>query len=363
MPCLRFASACVTCLGWLATTAAFAQPPKAPPATPQITEKQLETWIKQFPQADTNKDGKLTREEALAYMQVLQKQQAEKAQTSPPTLANVRYGKYARNVLDVWQAQTEKPAPVLINFHGGGFVAGDKSQVQPAPYLRHGVTVVSANYRFIKGDSESAPYPAPMEDGARVVQFVRSKAKEWNIDPERIALTGGSAGAIISLWIAYQDDLAKPDSQDPVERQSTRVSCVVPVAAPTNLDPDYIRKHIGGNPIVHPSIYPLFGAANVMELKSQDKQELIKAASPMTHVTKDDPPTMLMYVSELSQTPLPANTDINTSIHHPQFGVLLKEKLDAAGVENDLLYVGDGRTKVEQMAALQAFLQKHLIGK
>jgi acetyl esterase/lipase len=202
-----------------------------------------------------------------------------------------------------------------------------------------------------------------MLDGARVVQFVRSKAKEWNIDPERIALTGGSAGAIIGLWIAYQDDMAQPDSEDPIERQSTRVSCVVPVAAPTNLDPDYIREQIGGNPIVHPSIYPLFGAANDAELKTKEKQALIKAASPMTHVSKDDPPTMLMYGSELSKTPLPANTDINTSIHHPQFGVLLKQKLDAAGVENDLLYVGDGRTKVEQIAALQAFLQKHLIGK
>jgi acetyl esterase/lipase len=353
----------LTCVGLFAVSLASAQPPQAPKAAPQITDKQLEIWVKQFPDADTNKDGKLTREEALAYMQVLQKKQAAQAKTSPPTHANVKYGKYARNVLDVWQAKSDKPAPVLINFHGGGFVAGDKSQVTPDPYVRQGITVVSANYRFVKGDAESAPYPAPMLDGARVVQFVRSKAKEWNIDPERIALTGGSAGAIISLWIAYQDDMAQPDSEDPIERQSTRVSCVVPVAAPTNLDPDYIREQIGGNPIVHPSIYPLFGAANDAELKTKEKQALIKAASPMTHVSKDDPPTMLMYGSELSKTPLPANTDINTSIHHPQFGVLLKQKLDAAGVENDLLYVGDGRTKVEHIAALQAFLQKHLIGK
>jgi hypothetical protein len=44
------------------------------------------------------------------------------------------------------------------------------------------------------------------------------------------------------MWIAYHDDLAQPDAKDPVERFSTRVSCVLPVAGPTNLDPDYIRK-------------------------------------------------------------------------------------------------------------------------
>lgn len=283
-----------------------------------------------------------------------------KAAPTPPTEANVKYGPYARNVLDFWQAKADKPTPVLINFHGGGFVGGDKSSVNAEPNLKQGISVVSANYRFIKGGPDAASYPAPMLDGARVVQFVRSKAKEWNIDPERVALTGGSAGAVMSLWIAYRDDMAKPDSADPVERQSTRVSCVVPVAAPTNLDPAYIREKIGGNPIVHPSLYPLFGAENEAGLKSPDKQRLIREASPMTHVTKDDPPTFLLYTGNLSKTPLPANTEINTSIHHPQFGVLLKEKLDAAGVENQLVYADDGRSKIEQLTLLVEFMRKNL---
>jgi acetyl esterase/lipase len=337
-----------------------AQDSKQPPGLPQITEKQLEQWLKEYPDADADKNGKLTREEAIAYYLKLQAQQKQK---TAPTQANVKYGTYKRNVLDFWQAKSDKPTPVLIHFHGGGFVAGDKNDANPDPYLQNGISVVSANYRFVKGGDEPAPYPAPMHDGARVVQFIRFKAKEWNIDPNRIALTGGSAGAVMTLWIGYHDDLAKADSDDPVAKLSTRVACLVPIAAPTNLDPDYIRQHIGGNPLVHPSINPFFGVDSEQKLRTADKQRDVKEASPMTHVSKDDPPTFQLYPGELSKTPLPPDTDINTSIHHAQFGVLLKEKLDAAGVPNEIAYADDGRSRAEQLVAVQLFLKKHLLGK
>jgi acetyl esterase/lipase len=343
--------------GLLLSSRGTAQEPKQPPGLPQITEKQLEQWLKEYPAADADKNGKLTREEAIAYYLKLQAQQKKK---TAPTEANVKYGPYKRNVLDFWKAKSDRPTPVLIHFHGGGFVAGDKSDANPDPYVNQGVSVVSANYRFVKGGDEPAPYPAPMHDGARVVQFIRSKAKEWNIDPDRIALTGGSAGAVMTLWIGYHDDLAQAESKDPVARLSTRVACLVPIAAPTNLDPDYIRKEIGGNPLVHPSINPFFGVESEKDLQTAEKQKQVREASPMTHVTKDDPPTFQLYPGELSKTPLPADTDINTSIHHAQFGVLLKEKLDAAGVPNEIAYADDGRSKPEQFAALQSFLKKHL---
>lgn len=335
---------------------AWAQDPKQLPMI-KITEQQLETWLKEYPEADTNKDGKLTREEAIAYYTKLL---AQKAQKPKPTAADVKYGEYRRNVLDFWQAKSEQPTPVLIHFHGGGFVAGDKADANPEPYVKQGISVVSANYRFVKGGDEPAPYPAPMLDGARVVQFIRSQAKEWNIDPDRIALTGGSAGAIMSLWIGYHDDLAKPDSKDPIARLSTRVACLVPIAAPTNLDPVYIRKEIGGNPLVHPSINPFFGVASEKDLQTEEKQRQIREASPMNLVSKDDPPTFQLYPGELTKVPLPPETDINTSIHHAQFGVLLKEKLDSAGVPNEIAYANDGRSKVEQLTALQEFLKKNL---
>jgi acetyl esterase/lipase len=295
----------------------------------------------------------------LAILAGFQGRAAAQQQPAPlePTHADVRYGRFDRNVLDVYQADTREPAPVLIYFHGGGWVGGDKKPVQALPFVRNGVTVIAANYRFTTGHEDAAPYPAPMEDGARVVQFVRSKAKEWNIDPDRIALTGGSAGAVISMWIAYRDDMAEPDSQDPVERFSTRVTCIVPIAGPTTLDPDLILKRVGGNPQIHPALLPFYDVASIDELRNDPaKRKLVADASPITHVSADDPPTFMGYGFPLGGTPLPPDADFNLSIHHPEFGVILKEKLDEVGVENVLQSKDDG----SDPQAMVAFLRKHL---
>jgi len=275
---------------------------------------------------------------------------------SQPTLANVRYGKYDRDFLDVFQVKTAKPAPVLIYFHGGGWLGGDKKDANPDPMLKKGIAVVAADYRFTTGTPDAAPFPAPMLDSARVVQFVRSHAKEWNIDPNRIALTGSSAGAVISMWVAYHEDMAKPKSTDPVERFSTRVTCILPQSGPTTLDPKVILKRIGGNPTITDALLPFFGVRSLRELDTPDKQKLVADASPITHVTKDAPPTFMQYVFPLGGTPLPEDTPINTSIHHSEFGVILKEKLDAVGVENVLQTAGDG----SDPQALWGFLVKHL---
>lgn len=273
-----------------------------------------------------------------------------------PTAADVRYGPYDRDVLDFFRAETAHPAPVLIYFHGGGWLAGDKKGFNATPFLRAGVAVVAVNYRFTAGTPDAAPYPAPMVDSARAVQFVRSKAAEWNIDPRRIALTGSSAGAVISMWIAYRDDMAKPDSADPVERFSTRVTCIVPLAGPTVLDPRQILQRVGGDPSIHPAMLPFFGAKSIAELDEPAMQKLIADASPITHVTRDDPPTFMQYGFPLGGTPLPPETPINTSIHHSEFGRILKEKLDAAGVENVLQTKDDG----SDPGAMREFLLKHL---
>src|SRR5580704_383283 len=115
-----------------------------------------------------------------AFSQAQPKQKAP-----PPTHRDVHYGPHERNVLDFWQAESKQPTPVLVSIHGGGFVAGNKS-VQPQLLkgcLDSGISVAAINYRY----STQAIAPAPFHDGARAVQFLRSKAKEWNIDPQRFA--------------------------------------------------------------------------------------------------------------------------------------------------------------------------------
>src|SRR5205807_10207144 len=93
-------------------------------------------------------------------------------------------------------------------------------------------------YRF----SNQAIAPAPFQDGARAIQFLRSKAKQWHIDPKRVAATGGSAGAGISLWLGFHDDMSDPKSEDTVLRESTRLSCMAVSDGQTSYDPRFIRK-------------------------------------------------------------------------------------------------------------------------
>lgn len=273
-----------------------------------------------------------------------------------PTHQDVRYGRYDRSLLDVYLAGSDAPTPVLINFHGGAWMVGDKSGFDPKPYLEAGISVVSANYRFVAGTPDAAPFPAPMNDCARAVQFVRSRAKEWNIDANRVALTGGSAGAVIDMWIAYHDDMAQPDSADPVERFSTRVTCLLPEAGPTTLDPELILARVGGPKEIHGCLLPFFDIKSLDELKTGEKHRLMEEASPITYVTRDDPPTFLRYPTPLGGTPLPENTNVMYSIHHAEFGAIIKEKLDQAGIENVLQSVGDGKQKDEGMQ----FLKRHL---
>ena len=277
---------------------------------------------------------------------------------APPTLKDVRYGSYERNVLDVYKAQRSTPTPVLIHIHGGGWMGGDKFPYDAAPYLKMGISVVSINYRLIdkRRDKDAAQYPAPMQDCARAVQFVRSQSEEWNIDPDRVALTGGSAGAVNCMWIAFHDDMADPTSADPIERLSTRVTCLVPEAGPTTFDPDLVLSRVGGPKGIHGSYPLMFGVKTLAELKQPEIARQVKDASPLELVSSDDPPTYLNYPTPLGGTPLPENTNVMVSIHHAEFGAMIKEKLDADGVENVLQVVGDGKPKNAKLE----FLKKHL---
>ena len=86
------------------------------------------------------------------------------------------------------------------------------------------------------------PVKACVSDAARALQTIRSKARDWNLDPRRIGATGGSAGACTSLWLALHDDLADPKSSDPIARESSRLTCAAVSGAQTSLDPKELRE-------------------------------------------------------------------------------------------------------------------------
>ena len=288
----------------------------------------LARFLKANPAADTNKDGVLTMKEVRAFNAKRRgRQRRPRQHQTPPTCANVKYGPHERNVIDFWQAKSDSPTPVFVFFHGGGFRAGDKmayNRLLQKLCLDSGISFAAANYRL----SKHALYPAQMHDSARAIQFIRSKAGEWHIDATRIAAHGGSAGSGISLWLAFHDDLADPNSEDPVARQSSRLTCAVAMGMQSTYDPREIKKVVPGKAYSHPALKQLHGLPDDWDWDTAEIDEALSAtlkdSSPITHLTKDDPPTFLFHHERSERI---------GDIHHPNFGRHLKKAMDELEIE------------------------------
>jgi len=245
-----------------------------------------------------------------------------------PSYRDVAYGPYERNKLDFWQAESQSPTPVVFYIHGGGWINGSKEQ-NKGPYLTlldDGVSYVSINYRLAVGENS---LPCSLLDAARALQFVRSKATEWNIDPDRIIASGGSAGGCTSLWLACHDDLANPASEDPVERESTRLLAAAVISAQSTIDAKLIEQRIGKSAASHGMIWKTVGAQSPDELMKnwEEYKELALACSPLSYLSADDPP---VYMSYSNDKPLPVASG---GIHHAEFGRIFKAAADSLGID------------------------------
>ncbi|HUY88641.1 MAG TPA: alpha/beta hydrolase [Pirellulales bacterium] len=282
---------------------------------------------------------------------------AEEAPSLAPTYADVPYGLHERNVLDFWKAEGDGPRPLLVYIHGGGWIGGDKKQNNAAaiirPFLDKGISYAAINYRL----TGEAPLPAPVYDAARAIQFLRSKAADWNINTKRIALTGGSAGACTSMWLLLHDDLADPQAKDPVLRESTRVCAAAVVAGQTSIDPKVIEGWLGPNVLKHRMINMAVGEPTIEgALANYDKyHDLYVEFSPYNHLDGNDPPLLMTYPSDMT---LPSK-DAGHGIHHPVYGVKMKKKADAVGQECHLLI--PGVSKSEKYPSANAFLIDKLL--
>jgi len=262
-----------------------------------------------------------------------------------PTLAVVPYGEHERHVLDFWKAESATPTPLVFVIHGGGWRGGTKERVgrfvDVEQLLAAGISVVAPNYRLIPrtpGTAIKPPVKAPLLDAVRALQFVRSKASEWNIDKARIGAAGGSAGACSSLWLAYHDDLANPDSEDPIARESTRLQCAAVIGAQTTLDPQQMKEwtpnsKYGGH---------AFGKSTFAQFLAERDSILpwIAEYSPYANVTADDPDVCLLYSS-----PPAIGQEQKDPTHTSNFGAQLQEKCNSVGVGCEFIYNADTKTR------------------
>ena len=222
----------------------------------------------------------------------------------------------------------------MVHIHGGGWMAGDKSQIHPlvvAECLKSGISVASINYRY----TTTAPLPAPHLDSARAIQFLRSKARKWNLDPARVAAYGGSAGAGITLWLAFKPTWPIPATPDPMARQSTRLCCGATFGGQCTYDPHVIRRWIGEQAARHPVFNTAYHVKSYQDLDNPKLQTIYDEVSAIKHLTADAPPIFEVY-SE-ANVPLTPDAQIGQGMHHPIFGLKLKDAMDRLGDRMRLL--------------------------
>ncbi len=262
-----------------------------------------------------------------------------------PTYYDVAYGPHPKQVIHFWKAESSQPTPLLFFIHGGGWQGGGRmsgvTNMLPK-MLAEGISVATIEYRFIEeatADGVVPPVKGPLSDAARALQFVRSKASEWNIDKKRIGASGGSAGACSSLWLAFHPDMADPNSADPVARESTRLLCAAVNGAQTTLDPQQMKEwtpnsRYGGH---------AFGFKGDTAKKLSQFDEFlakrdtilpwIAEYSPYALVTSDDPPVYLYYSG-----PPALGKEEKDPTHTCNFGIKLQEHCQSKGVQCELYY-------------------------
>ena len=131
-------------------------------------------------------------------------------QAVKPTLSDLRYSdEYERSVLDLWLADSNKPTPLVIYFHGGGFKTGDKKFFQRSPmlrkYFRQGVSFASVNYPFLK--QVGGKHLKILDHCPVAIRFLKQNSKKHNLDTEKISVMGNSAGALITCHVGHAFDL------------------------------------------------------------------------------------------------------------------------------------------------------------
>ena len=263
-------------------------------------------------------------------------------------LRDLEYAKVGERplLLDLYVPEkADGPLPLVVWVHGGGWQSGNKRNCKAIGFSGKGYVVASIGYRL----SGEAPFPAQIHDCKAAVRWLRSQAGKYNIDPKRVGAWGSSAGGHLVALMGTSGDVKELEGDLGPADQSSRVQAVCNFYGPGNLVT--VLKQRGVNR-QKPSgaFYKLFGGP------IDEKQALIRAASPVTHISKDDPPFLLVHGE---------NDRVVPYVQSVEFDKALK----AGGVESTFYTVkgaGHGfrnagaaeRTAIDR--AVREFFDKHL---
>ncbi len=246
------------------------------------------------------------------------------------TRFNLRYGEHPRNAFDIWMVDSDRPAPLVVFIHGGGFRRGDKSLLYDSKVLCDlldaGISVAGINYRFSHQSPEAAL--GSLKDVARFVQFIRFNAQTYHIDKRRIACYGGSAGGAASLWLALRDDLADPASPDPIARESTRLACAAAMATPSTLDVLKWKEILGISHAQAIATARHFGAKDEAELQAE-RGRRFRAETDLVELMSADDPPIFVHNNDSGEVP----SKVGHMAHHPNHARALQKRANELGIE------------------------------
>ena len=265
---------------------------------------------------------------------------------------NVTYGKAGESELklDVARPDGDGPFPAIVFIHGGGWYQGKRqayrTQIEEA--AKRGYVAATISYRLMKFDEKQKEttsadpiFPAQIHDAKAAIRWLRANAEKYHVDPNRIGVTGGSAGGHLSLLVGLTDPSAKLEGESGNPDQSSRVQAVVNVFGPTEMSGCYQKSSVAW-------IFRLF-----MGGTPDETSQRYQAASPVTYVSKDDPPVLTLHGDRDALVPIEQAT-------------ILDEKMKAAGATHELLILqgqGHGFGGEHQQKAMNAtweFFDKHL---
>jgi acetyl esterase/lipase len=174
----------------------------------------------------------------------------------------------------------DDPVPGVIFIHGGAWKGGYRQMYHYycTKFAERGYVAATISYRL----TSDAPFPAAVEDAKCAVRWLRANSKKLHVDPAKVAVIGGSAGGHLALMVAYAPEVSKLEGNGGHSDVDSRVQAVVSLYGPTDLTTEDARSE--------GAVVRFLGG------KTFDQEPaLFRLASPISHVTKDDPPTLLLH--------------------------------------------------------------------
>lgn len=256
----------------------------------------------------------------------------------------ISYGPFDENLFDIYIPAADAPTPLFIWIHGGGFTGGSRDtegrEDLVLPLLAEGVAFASIDYRLLQSPDPDGVIK-PLTDSARAVQFMRYHAAQLNIDRDNVIVAGGSAGAGTALWIAFADDLADPDSEDPVLQFSTRVTAAIAIETQGtydigkwstvvfeeyDLDLLMLADALG----LSQALLDFYGITEVEDFDSEEILEYRARVDMLDLMDIDDPP---FYAANRFEDDVPP-LSVGVAFHHANHALVLHERAEEIGLEN-----------------------------